>query len=331
LTTDGSGVEISVGLPPAAGTPELVAHAEQLGFARAWIFDSAPLWEDPFVHLALAAATTERIGLGTAVLVPSERSPLAMASSIATIARLAPDRLRCAFGTGYTARLCAGQRPITLAALGRYLRQLRGLLAGEVVDIDGAPAAMLHWEGITAARPVPVELWLSVFGPGGRQLAAEVADGIIGSPVGDLPAAAMVNGTVLDADESFGSERSIAAVAPWRLTAWHMAASAGRVDQLPDGREWYDRLEAEGRARGVPPHLLIHEGHVTHVTPRDRPLLPHLPPSPFDAEPPTVRARLTELARQGYTEAIYNPAGPDIGREMEAWIAAARLPEETPS
>jgi 5,10-methylenetetrahydromethanopterin reductase len=323
-------LEISVGLPPAAGTPELVAHAEQLGFARAWIFDSAPLWEDPFVHLALSAARTERIRLGTAVLVPSERSPLAMAASIATIARLAPDRLRCAFGTGYTARLCAGQRPITLSALGQYVRQLRGLLAGEVVDVDDAPATMLHWEGITAARPVSVELWLSVFGPRGRKLASEVADGAIGAPVGELPAAAMVNGTVLDADEQFGSERSIAAVAPWRLTAWHMAASGGRVDQLPDGRAWYDRLDAEARARGLPPHLLVHEGHVTHVTARDRPLLPHLTPSAFDADPPTVRARLAELARQGYSEVIYNPAGPDAGREMEALIAAARLPEETP-
>jgi 5,10-methylenetetrahydromethanopterin reductase len=289
------------------------------------------LWEDPFVHLALATTKTERIGLGTAVLVPSERSALATAASIATIARLGPGRLRCAFGTGYTARLCAGQRPITLTALGRYVRQLRGLLAGEVVDIDDAAAAMLHWEGITAARPVSVELWLSVFGPRGRQLASEVADGVIGTPVGELPAAVMVDGTVLDADEQFGSARSVAAVAPWRLTAWHMAASAGRVEQLPDGRVWYDRLEAEARARALPPHLLVHEGHVTHVTARDRPLRPHLAPSAFDADPRTVRARLSELARQGYSEVIYNPAGPDVAREMDALIAAARLTEATPS
>src|SRR5207244_4129363 len=142
-----------------------------------------------FVHLALCATRTEHIGLGTAVLVPSQRSPLAMASSIATIARLAPRRLRCAFGTGYTARLCAGQRPISLTDLAKYLGQLRSLLAGEVAEIDGAPAAMLARDGITAARPVPVELWLSVFGPRGRQLASEAADGVIGTPVGDLPAA----------------------------------------------------------------------------------------------------------------------------------------------
>jgi 5,10-methylenetetrahydromethanopterin reductase len=41
--------------------------AESLGYSRIWIFDSAPLWEDPFTHLALAAQRTSRIGLSTAV------------------------------------------------------------------------------------------------------------------------------------------------------------------------------------------------------------------------------------------------------------------------
>ncbi len=59
--------------------------AEDLGYSRIWIFDSAPLWEDPFIHLALAAQRTSRIGLGTAVLIPSERSEMATASSIATL------------------------------------------------------------------------------------------------------------------------------------------------------------------------------------------------------------------------------------------------------
>ena len=45
--------ELSCGLPPSPDFAELAVLAEQLGYARVWIFDSAPLWEDPFVHLAL--------------------------------------------------------------------------------------------------------------------------------------------------------------------------------------------------------------------------------------------------------------------------------------
>jgi alkanesulfonate monooxygenase SsuD/methylene tetrahydromethanopterin reductase-like flavin-dependent oxidoreductase (luciferase family) len=48
------GVELSCGLPPGPDFADLAVLAEELGYARVWIFDSAPLWEDPFVHLALA-------------------------------------------------------------------------------------------------------------------------------------------------------------------------------------------------------------------------------------------------------------------------------------
>jgi 5,10-methylenetetrahydromethanopterin reductase len=74
-----SELELSCGLPPGPDFADLAALAEELGYARVWIFDSTPLWEDPFVHLALAAARTTRIGLATAVLVPPQRSVMAMA------------------------------------------------------------------------------------------------------------------------------------------------------------------------------------------------------------------------------------------------------------
>ena len=107
-------IELSCGLPPGPDFSDLAVLAETLGYSRVWIFDSAPLWEDPFVHLALAAERTSRIGLGTAVLIPHERSEMAMASAIATIARLSDGRFRACFGTGATARRTMGQRPLTL-------------------------------------------------------------------------------------------------------------------------------------------------------------------------------------------------------------------------
>ena len=84
------------------------------------------------------------IGLGTAVLIPDERSEMSMAAAIATIARLSAGRFRACFGTGATARRTMGQLPMTLRALEDYVIAVRGLLAGETVTIDGQPARMLN-------------------------------------------------------------------------------------------------------------------------------------------------------------------------------------------
>jgi 5,10-methylenetetrahydromethanopterin reductase len=116
-------LELSCGLPPGPDFADLAVLAEGLGYARVWIFDSAPLWEDAFAHLALAAARTSRIGLATAVLIPTQRSVMAMASGIATIHRMSDGRFRACFGTGYTARMAIGQRAMPLDALSSTSRR----------------------------------------------------------------------------------------------------------------------------------------------------------------------------------------------------------------
>ena len=146
-------VELSCGLPPG---PQLADLA------------------------VLAAVRTTRVGLGTAVLVPSQRSVMTMASGIATIARLSGGRLRACFGTGFTARLAVGERPITLDALFDYVSALGTLGHGETALMGGRPARMLHAPRMADPRPIDVPLWLSVLGPKGSARAADVADGIIG-------------------------------------------------------------------------------------------------------------------------------------------------------
>src|SRR5215211_4137979 len=157
----GQGFGLSCGLPPGPDFADLAVLAEDLGYARVWIFDSAPLWEDPFAHLALAAVRTTRIGLGTAVLIPTQRSVMTMASGIATIARLSGGRFRACFGTGFTAQMAIGRRAMPLDALFDYVGAVRTLLAGHTAMLDGKAARMLHWAGMTAPRPIPVPLWLS--------------------------------------------------------------------------------------------------------------------------------------------------------------------------
>ncbi|MEH0421246.1 LLM class flavin-dependent oxidoreductase [Streptomyces sp. B21-083] len=119
--------ELSCGLPPGPDFTDLAVLAEELGYTRVWIYDSAPLWEDPFIHLALAARRTTRIVLATAVLVPEERSIMTMVSSIATIARLMPGRLRACFGTGFTARRALSRTPMRLDTFTAYVDAVRRL------------------------------------------------------------------------------------------------------------------------------------------------------------------------------------------------------------
>jgi 5,10-methylenetetrahydromethanopterin reductase len=333
-------VELSCLLPPGPDFADLAVLAEELGYARVWILDSPPLWEDPFAHLALAAVRTTRIGLGSAVHTPAQRSVMTMASGIATIARLSNDRFRASFGTGDSSRLTIGQRPMPLDSVFDYVATLRRLLAGETVDIDGKAARMMHWPGLTASRPVNVPLWLSVMGPRGNKRASEVADGIIGPPHPTLPTAGMVSGTVLDPGENPRSSRVLQAVGPWLVFAWHTAYAHGgpaAVDAMPGGADW--RAALEHIASEEHRHLYTFEGHVTHLAERDRPLLNYLDaeglndanavrPGPAAArttkigDPASIRNHLAELANAGFREVMYTPSGPNIARELRAFAAA---------
>jgi 5,10-methylenetetrahydromethanopterin reductase len=318
-------IELSCGLAPTPAFADLAELAEELGYARVWIFDSAPLWEDPFAHLALAAARTTRIGLATAVLIPSQRSVMTMASGIATIARLSGGRFRACFGTGFTARMAMGQRPITLDALFDYVATLRQLLAGETALVDGRAARMLQWPGIAAARPLAVPLWLSVMGPRGNERAAEVADGTIGPPHPTLPTATMVSGTVLEPGEDPRSSRVRDAIGPWRVVGWHAAYARGgaaAVDGMAGGPAW--REEVERLAPEDERHLLAFEGHVTHLADRDLPLLEHIDVETMVGDAASIGRKIDRLAEAGFCEVMYTPSGPDMDRELRAFAGAHR-------
>jgi 5,10-methylenetetrahydromethanopterin reductase len=315
--------ELSCGLPPGPDFTDLAVLAEGLGYARVWIFDSAPLWEDPFAHLALAAVRTSRIGLATAVLIPSQRSVMTMASGIATIARLSSGRFRACFGTGYTARMAIGQRAMSIDALLDYVGSLRQLLAGETVTLDGKSARMLQWPGMALPRPIEVPLWLSVLGPRGNQRAAEVADGTIGPVHPSLPTATMVSGTVLEAGEDANSRRVRDAIGPWRVVGWHTAYAVGgaaAVDAKPGGAAWRATLEA--LAPEDERHLLTFEGHVTHLPERDLRLLDHIDVNTMVGDPATIRQNCDQLAEAGFRELMYTPSGPDVARELRTFAAA---------
>ena len=325
-------MEISCGLVPSLDVVKHAKLAEQLGYERAWLYDSPAIYLDIWVSLARIAEQTERIGLGTAVLVPSLRGVVATAAAIASIEAAAPGRLVCGFGTGATARWTLGKNALTLAETADYLRQLRGLLRGEIVEVDGESVQMCQLAAFAPPRPIEVPLLFSALGPKGMALTREIADGIVtvGFGVGGYDwSAQLVVGTVLDPGEEVTSRRAQDAAGPWYAILAHGAweASPESVDVFPGGAEWRAKLDSmrpEGQR-----HLTVHEGHATTVTDLDRILVEAAGEGVVGigwvAEADGIRAKLAEAEAAGSTEIIFAPSGPDIARELRVFAEVAGL------
>src|SRR5947209_8556603 len=93
-------MDISCAFATSMSTPDHVVAAEQIGYRRAWLYDSPALYPEVFMTLARCAERTSTIGLGTGVLIPSLRHPMTAAASIAALADLAPGRVEIGVGSG---------------------------------------------------------------------------------------------------------------------------------------------------------------------------------------------------------------------------------------
>jgi probable F420-dependent oxidoreductase len=111
-------MKIGIHLPQygrAAG-PDAITRAaraaEDLGFADVWVSDHvaqpaaqgypSPYLFEPLLTLAWAGAATQRIGLGTSVLVAAQYHPLWLANATASLDALTGGRLRLAIGVGWS-------------------------------------------------------------------------------------------------------------------------------------------------------------------------------------------------------------------------------------
>ncbi len=109
-------------LTSAADLVAMAVRAEEIGFARVWVFDHLfnPVelseatrelrgddyynkadmpYYDALTTLSVVAGATDRIGLGTRVLLPVLRSPIVLAKQIGTLAALAGEN-RVVLGVG---------------------------------------------------------------------------------------------------------------------------------------------------------------------------------------------------------------------------------------
>lgn len=169
-------VNISMRIPgtaPALEIARLVRDVEAAGFDGAGILDSQMLCRDTFVTMALAAAQTSHLQIFPAVTNPFTRHVSVLASAIQTVEEMAPGRVQCFIGTGYTSASTIGQKPATLAQMRQTIVALKALLAGQAVEMHGQACRL----GYAAKRHVPVIMAAS--GPKAIELAGEVADGVL--------------------------------------------------------------------------------------------------------------------------------------------------------
>jgi 5,10-methylenetetrahydromethanopterin reductase len=319
---------LSVGLAPGRHTIDLAKLAVDLGCERVYLYDSAAVYEDIFIWLARLAELTDA-RLGAAVLVPNLRHVMTTASAIATLEDLAPGRFVYGLGTGESARTVLNKKRLSLATTRRYFEQLRGLLHGDVVEIDGERCQMIHWPGLAPPRPLDVPLLWSAFGPKSLAVAQEVADGVM--TVSDEPSGLdwtvrMINGTILDPGEDLTTPRVHAAVGPWLVLPYHVAAHwrPEALDGMPRGAEWRAAYEAERPLEQR--HLVVHEGHATHVNVRDEMLVEVADQIPFRSAfwidtRDALRGRAEYAASNGVTELLYAPVGPNAADELRRMAA----------
>ena len=81
---------------------DLAVMAEQAGLDSVWLGDSVTVKprHDPLTMLAAIAARSERIELGTAVLLPILRNPVILAQQLATLDQISTGRLIVGIGIG---------------------------------------------------------------------------------------------------------------------------------------------------------------------------------------------------------------------------------------
>jgi len=321
-------MQLSCAFAPSRETPDHIARAEELGYHRAWCYDSPALYCDVWVTLALAATRTSSIGLGPGVLVPNLRHVMTTAAAIANLVDLAPGRVAVAVGSGFTGARCLGQKPMRWRDVTAYIEAMRALLRGEEVAWDGSVIRMMHPDGFAPARPIEVPVVVAASGPKGVAAAKAVGDGVFfgGAPsaaAGEFSHVALLTfGTVLDDGEDPASERVLAAAGHSATVSLHAMYewAPGALAGVPRGAEWKAMIEEVPEPTR---HLAVHELHLVGVSDHDRPFVGPELLAAVGFTPAQLRERLDQFADQGVTEIVYQPAGPDIGRELATFAEAA--------
>ena len=286
---------------------KFIKELEDLGYDAAWVPDSQMIWSDCYATLALAAANTAKIRIGTGVAIPGTRIAPTSAAAIASINTLAPGRVFWGVGTGHTAMRIMGQDPMPIKEFREYLNVVRALLDGEEVDYTyrdktAAIAWGDHGPGFrnTSDR---IPIYVAANAPLALRTAGKIADGLIavfnekpevldyhmgyvreGASQTDrtLPAdyhtVSLTNAVILKPGEKLTDDRVIDDASSWTIAALHFVYEIWRYRQddtvVPDYMKgiWEEYLD-HVQQMDVPEeklHQVVHTGHCSFCPANER-------------------------------------------------------------
>jgi 5,10-methylenetetrahydromethanopterin reductase len=330
-------MDFGINLATSADSWKVVKRAEELGYARAWFYDTQLLNADVFVGMAAAAVHTSKIRLGTGVLIPSNRIAPVAASALASLNALAPGRIDFGISTGFTARRTMGLRPVKLDDMKEYVRIVQGLLRGEMLEwsFEGKRRKIRFLSpelGVVNMKD-PIPLHISALGPRARALTAELHAGWI-SATGNMghatasidamqtawraagvdpvaqTASAFAGGCVLAEGEAFDSPRAKAQTGPHATITLHNLVEVEEFGNMgralpPALAPLLERYRAiyEKYAPADARYLENHRGHLMVLRPEEHDVCTAdlIRAVTFTGTKSALQERLRALRDAGYT------------------------------
>lgn len=332
-------MEFGIAMATDADAWKLVARAEELGFNSAWFYDTQMLSADCFVAMGAAAVKTDRIRLGTGVLIPTNRIAPVTANALASLNKLAPGRIDFGVGTGFTGRRAMGLGAMKLADMETYIETVKGLIRGETLEaeFEGKTRKIKFLNpglGLINTQE-PISLHVSAYGPRSRALTAKLGAGWLyfagdvdtaatnaeamrqawvnaGRCTGNLTSVAFALGCVLEDSEPFDSPRAMAQAGPRAAVILHRAADEAIAGQLNSSGIPPAAAEAVSgyveHAMQYEPddakYLENHRGHLMFVKQEERRYVtPELiRDTSFTATEAELKSRIGDLRDAGYTQ-----------------------------
>lgn len=332
-------MEFGISVMTSTHSWKVVQRAEALGFSHAWFYDSQLLCADVYAVMALAAANTSRIRLGTGVAIPSNRIVPVTASALATLNELAPGRIMFGVGTGFTGRRCMGLNAVKLEDMARYVEEVYALLGEETVEVElegkRRKIRLLHPDrGMINTRD-PIALHMSAMGPKARATCARMNAGWItvlgndaaaiaelgemqqawaaaGQAPDGLHSTALTLGCVLAAGEAADSPRAMAQAGPLAAIVFHNLVEAEeRGSIMPMDPAWAHALAGfkalyETYEPADARYLDLHTGHLLYVRDDERHLLTAeiIRQLSFTGTETELRGRIEALRDAGYRQLV---------------------------
>ncbi|QBD75886.1 LLM class flavin-dependent oxidoreductase [Ktedonosporobacter rubrisoli] len=301
---------VGIFLVPIETKEELtqIREAERAGVQQIWTGDANNA--DTLTLFAIAAAQTEHIRLGTAIVSTYPRHPLVVARQALAIHDIAPGRLRLGLGSGGTLPIenwLGLSQTSPLPYLTEYLKLLRQTLWEGDANYEGN----FFKTALPFSHVTQTPLLISALGPRAFRLAGEIADGALSW----LCPPSYLLDQALPALRAGAQERQ--RPAPPLIAQMFVAFSKDETVALAAVRqrvERYARVSTYGRMFAHAGFAGVKDGNEVELNELARTLL-------IRGDEAEVSARIQELLASGLDELMLLP----VTDEKDEWQRLLRL------